>query len=130
MCLHMVDRDQRFVPGKAKTLGGADAHQQAADQPRRMGDGNGLQIGAADGGAIQGFGHHGVERLDVRPGGNFRHHAAVFGVQIDLRGNHAGMHPAAVLDDGRRRFIASGFDAENQWPRKKNSEPENQNQEA
>jgi hypothetical protein len=41
-------------------------------------------------------------------GGQFRHNAAVFGVQLDLRGDGAGQNPA-VAHDGGAGFIAGSF---------------------
>ena len=41
-------------------------------------------------------------------GGQFGHDAAVFGVQLDLRGNDAGQDPA-VAHDGGAGFVAGSF---------------------
>ena len=52
------------------------------------------------------------------PGGDLRHDAAVSGVAGDLAHHLIGENFAAVeaepfLDDGDRRFVAGGFNAEN-----------------
>jgi hypothetical protein len=44
-------------------------------------------------------------------GGQFRHDAAVFGVQLDLRGDGAGQNPA-VAHDGGAGFIAGSFNGQ------------------
>ena len=41
-------------------------------------------------------------------GGKFRHHATVFGVQLDLRGDGAGQDPA-IAHDGGAGFVAGSF---------------------
>ena len=48
-------------------------------------------------------------------GGEFGHHAAVFGVQFDLRGNSAGQNPA-VAHDGGAGFVAGSFKGKNRHP--------------
>jgi hypothetical protein len=45
-------------------------------------------------------------------GGQFRHNAAVFGVQLDLRGDGAGQNPA-VAHDGGAGFVAGSFKGQN-----------------
>jgi hypothetical protein len=45
--------------------------------------------------------------------GQFRDHAAVLAVQVDLTGDDAGEHGVARGHHGGGGFIAGGFDAEN-----------------
>jgi hypothetical protein len=48
----------------------------------------------------------------VLAGSHLRHHAAVTGVDVHLRGDYAGYYIGAVLDDGGSRLIAGGLDAQ------------------
>jgi hypothetical protein len=52
--------------------------------------------------------HDGHQISQVFAGGKFRHDAAVFGVQLDLRGDGAGQNPA-VAHDGGAGFVAGSF---------------------
>ena len=47
----------------------------------------------------------------MRARGNFRHHAAVRRVILYLRQNLMRAHGPAAVDQRRRRFIATGFNA-------------------
>ena len=46
--------------------------------------------------------------------GELRDNAAIFAVNIDLRGDDAGKNAPPAGDDGRRRFVARRLDAENE----------------
>ena len=51
--------------------------------------------------------------FDMRPAGDLRHHAAIFRMQSILRGDDIRLHVKTIDDDRRRRFVAGGFDTEN-----------------
>jgi hypothetical protein len=52
--------------------------------------------------------HDGNQIPQMFAGGQFRHNAAVFGVQLDLRGDGAGQNPAVAHDRGAG-FVAGSF---------------------
>ena len=56
---------------------------------------------------------HGQPVAQVLARGEFGHHAAVFGVQLDLRGNDVGQHDA-FADHRDAGFVAGGFGGE-EW---------------
>ena len=54
-----------------------------------------------------------IDRLDVLARGDLGEDAAVLRVQVDLRGDQAGLQRAPVLDDRRGGLIAGGFNPQN-----------------
>ena len=46
------------------------------------------------------------------PGGQFRHHATITGMDFDLTVDGMGEHTAAAGIDGDAGFVAGGFDAQ------------------
>jgi hypothetical protein len=84
----MVDRDQRLVVRQRHRLAGQEPDHDAADQPGAGGCGD----------AVQGrelkarFAHRRCDRvidlLDVRARGDFRHHAQIGRMRLDLRPHH------------------------------------------
>ena len=60
------------------------------------------------------FAHHRHDLAQMLARGQFRHHAAIFAVNLDLRRHHARKNAAAAGDNGRGGFVAGRFDAENQ----------------
>ena len=63
---------------------------------------------------LQRFAHDRNDLAEMLAGGEFGHHAAVFAMNVDLRGDDARKNAAAAGDHGSGRFVARGFDAENQ----------------
>ena len=90
MGLHVVDADERHVPGVGERLGGRDADEQRADQAGPDGDGDSADLVVGDAGLDDRLSDHRVEQLEVGPPGDLGNDAAVHGVQIDLAGHDAG----------------------------------------
>ena len=118
MRLQMIDRDQRQLVHERQSLGGRDADQQAADQPRPGRHRHSVKLVQADTRLAHSLGNDLVEALHVRPRGNLRHHAAVAAVLLPLRAHDVGQDaPAPVRGtrhDRRRRLVAARLDAEHQ----------------
>ena len=114
MGLDVVNGQQRFSPGEAIGLGGGGADQEAADEAGAVGDGDAIELGGGvvDVRKVESFLDDGGERFKVGPGGDFRDHAAEFGVEVDLRGDDVRADLAAIFHNGGGGFIAGGFDAE------------------
>ncbi len=70
-----------------------------------------VQRGRGNPGFAQGGVRDGQEILEMFAGGEFRHHAAVFLMQFDLRGNHVGQDDP-VAHHGGAGFIAGSFERE------------------
>ena len=65
-------------------------HQQCANQARRIGHGDGIQLLPGDAGLFQRLIRQSGDGLNVLPGRDFRHHAAVDGVHINLTQHTVG----------------------------------------
>ena len=76
-------------------LRGLEADHQRAGQARAVRGGDGIELvrrrSRASRKAVRATGHQ-IAQMLAR--GQFRHHAAVFGVQADLRGNDVGQNAA------------------------------------
>ena len=83
MPLHVMDAEQRDVAREGERLAVADSDEQRADESRRVGDGDSVQI------------------IESRPGFfdcplDHRHNAGEMRARSDL-GNHSSKHPMNVL---------------------------------
>ena len=85
MAFDVVDGDQRLVQRVRQRLGAAHARQQRANQARAVGDSQRIDVIKGHAGFLQRLIHHAVHRIYMRAAGNFRHHAAVNGMQGNLR---------------------------------------------
>ncbi len=112
VALDVIDADQRHVQAHREHLGGADADQQSADQPRRIVDGDAADVFEAYRRLLQRLVDDRQQTLQMGAGGDLRHDAAEAGVQIGLRGDDAGENHQLVGEDGRRRFVTGGFDGQ------------------
>ena len=112
MPLEMVDRQERQAARRGDGLGGHDADEDAADQPRPGGRRNPVQIAELESRLFEGAGHQGVQMLQVGPGGDLGHHPAEGPVLVELREHQVGMDAPPVVDHGRRGFVARGLDPE------------------
>ncbi len=114
--LQVVDRDQRLVVHEGDRLGHGQPNDHATDQPRPGGGGNAVERGERKLRLVHRFGDDGIQRLDMGAGGDFRHHAAESRMLADLRENDIGQDAAVAfrisLHHGGSRFVAGGFDAE------------------
>ena len=64
---------------------------------------------------VERFAHDRNDLAEMLARGEFGDYAAVFAVDVDLRGDDAGEDAAAVGDDCGGGFVAGGFDAEDQF---------------
>ena len=115
MPLQMVDGDQRLSGCHGDGLGRHQPDDDPADEAGACGGGHCVDVIEADAGFRHGFGHDPVQHGDMGAGGDFRHHAAEFGVLVNLRADDVGedfrrLRPA---HNGGGGFVAAGFDAKN-----------------
>ena len=107
MAFHVVNRDDRAVPGQSEAVCHAAAHHQSADQARarRVGDG----IGPVD----IGLGQHLLDQRQQAPymvaRSDFRHDTAVNGVQVDLAVQGVGQQPVFAAVQRHASLVAAGF---------------------
>jgi hypothetical protein len=108
MRLVMVDADEWFPQGERDGLRDLASDEQGQRQTRSLRGGDGIELPRLDIRIAQRGLHDGNQIPQMFAGGQFRHNAAVFGVQLDLRGDGAGQNPA-VAHDGGAGFIAGSF---------------------
>ena len=115
MTLQMVHRNERNAGGLRDSLAGHQPHQHAADQARPGGRRHAVQRAVSDARLGHRLRHHRVRQLRMRPRGNFRHHAEIRRMLLQLRADHVRQQRrAAILKAQHRRggLVAGGFDAE------------------
>ena len=106
---HMVDRDQRHPQGIGHRLGKAHPHQHRADEAGGIGHGHGVNVPPGHPGLGQGLVGQLGDHLNVLPGGDLRHHAAVKLVHLHRGGDAVGQHGAAVPHQGHGGLVTGGF---------------------
>ena len=112
MRLVMVDSDKWFSQSERDGLRGLESNEQGHRQARPLRSGNSVELPRLHTRIAQRGLHDGNQIPQMFPCGKFRHHAAVFGVQLDLRGDGAGQNPA-VAHDGGAGFITGTFKGKN-----------------
>ena len=83
--LDVVDGDQRLVKGIGKSLGAAHARQQRTHQPGAVGHGDGVNVVKGHLRFLQRLIHHAVNGVHMGAAGDLGDHAAVYGMQRNLR---------------------------------------------
>src|SRR5690606_23048982 len=112
VAFEVVDAEQRFAGRQRQPFGVVDADQQRADQPRPARDRDSVDAVVADAGVAYRLLPDDADRLDVRPRGGFREHAAVLRVNVDLRGDDVRDDGLAIQHNRRGGFVARTLDAE------------------
>ncbi len=102
----VIDGDQRDVATEGEGLGVGDADQQRADEAGAWSHGDGVERGPIDIGVFERLTDGGDDGAEVFPRGEFGDDAAVFGVSIELRSDHAGQNASAIGNNGGCGFIA------------------------
>ena len=105
----VVDGDQGHIQCQRCPLGKIHPHQHRANEPGRIGDGNAVHILPPQTCRGQRLVRQAINGLNVFPGRNFRHYAAVNPVQIHLRGDAIRQNPPPVLHQGHSGFVTRGF---------------------
>ncbi len=111
MRLVMVDAEEGLAKGEGHRLRCACACHQSLGQAGTEGGGHGFELRGPDARLVEGGGGDGQQVAQVFTRGEFGHHAAVFGMKLDLGGDYVG-EDAAVVDDGGAGFVAGGFEGE------------------
>ena len=109
----VVDGDERDAQRIGKGLGEGEPHEQRADQPRAVGDGDGVEFAGGNARLGEGALHRRADGVGMGAGGDFGNDAAV--LCLLRRGGQDGVgEQAAAADDRRARFVARAFDAEDE----------------
>ncbi len=116
MGFQMVHRDERLAGGQRDRLRRGEPDDDTADQPRPGRGGDAVEIAQGDAGFRQRALDDAVQHLDMGAGGDFRHHAAIGRMVVDLREHHIRQYlaDAALTAAHHRRggFVAGGLDTE------------------
>ncbi len=89
MPLEMIHPDERFAERHREHFAVGDANEERANQARAARDGNRIHITQLNARLPDRLAHHRHDLPQVLARGEFRHHAAIFSVDIDLRRDHA-----------------------------------------
>ena len=104
--------DGRHLEGESQRGGDARAHQQRPGQPRPFGVGDALDVLQGAARFLQHLAGERQHAADMVARGQFRHHAAVFGVHRHLGMQGVGEQAALGVVERDAGFVAGGFDAE------------------
>ena len=111
MPFQMIDRHQWLAQRFRQRLAISDSHEKGADKawPLRHADGvNFFQLQAC---LRKRFAHHRHNLPQMLARSQFRDHAAIFPVYVDLRGHDAGQNLAPVRDHGGRGLVTRRFNS-------------------
>jgi hypothetical protein len=112
VAFEVVDGDERFVECGGESFGVGDADEKCADEAGALGDGDSVKVVVGEVSLGERFADYRDNLAEVFARSQFGDDAAVFLVNIDLRGDHVGEDVEAVGDDGGGGFVAGGFDGE------------------
>ena len=121
VALQMIDAHQRFAGSIRKALGKGDTHHQGTHQARTLRHAHGGKLTWCNGPArkaqrrcsvLECRVHDAHDDLNVLARGDFGHHAAKTGMEIDLRRHLVGQHIAVRIDNRHRRLVAGALDSE------------------
>ena len=113
MALDVVDGNQRLFRRVGQPLRPAHAGEQRAHQPRAVGHGHRVDVVQRQARLPQRLIQKRVDGLHVHARCDFRHHAAVQRVHVDLSGDGVGALDAAVLHHGDGGLVAGALHREN-----------------
>ena len=113
MGFKVIERDQRLVRGERQSLCRRQSHHNAANKPWTGRRRHGIEISQTYARLGQCLFDNRVERLDMRPRGNFGNDATVRTMRLDLAQHDIGQNRAGArrdpADDRSRRFVAAGL---------------------
>ena len=111
MRLVMVDADEWLAQRERHRLRRLETDEQRDAQPRPLRRSDGVELRGRNFRLNQRGLRHGQKIFQMLARGKFRHHAAVFRMQFDLRRDHVGQH-FAVAHHGGAGFVAGSFKRE------------------
>src|SRR5437868_7333338 len=116
MTLHVVDADEWDVARKGERFPVTDSHQQCANETRRIGNGDRVEIAEGSSRFLQRAVDDRNDAGEVRAGRDLGYHASEHAMDV-LRENHEGFLRdlvASTFENRRRRFIARRLDSQNE----------------
>ena len=110
----MIDGDERLPKCEGENFAVREADEESAGEAGTLRDGDSVEIGEGDVGLVECFANDGNDFAEMFAGGKLGNDAAEFAVNVNLRGDDAREDAASTGDDGGGRFVAGGFDAQDQ----------------
>ncbi len=112
VALEVMDADHGPVQCDAQSRGHGGSHQERAGEsgPLRVGDE--VDVCERTPGLGERLARKRQDAADVVARGEFRHHAPVEGVQVDLRMQGVAEHAALAVVERNAGLVAGGLDAE------------------
>ena len=110
----VVDGDEVETSRPGDRLGGGETDEQRADQPgalRHRDPGDVVEPRLT---IVESRSEHGADELQVPSRGDLRHHAAVAGVELRLRGDDRREHDTLTGHHRRGRLVAGRLEAQDQ----------------
>ena len=108
----MVDRDERDAARPGHGLRRREADEERTDQARTARDADALDVGHLSTRLGECLADDRADELQVAAGGDLRDDAAVPAVEVGLRGDDGGEHPAFPRDDRSGGLVARRLDAQ------------------
>ncbi len=108
MRLMMMNTNERLAQRVGDGLAGFEADDQRGGQSRTLRRGNSIQLRRRDASFVQRRCGYGEKIPQMFARGQFRHDATVFGVKLNLRGNHR-CADAPIRDHRRTGFVTGSF---------------------
>ena len=121
MAFHMVHADRRNAPGEGQRLGAGGADQQRADQSGTGRVGDRVDVAGRALRLVQYLADQRQHALDVIARGQFRHHAAIHAVLLDLAEQRIGQQAALAVVERDTGFVAGGFQSQHSHGQKHSS---------
>jgi hypothetical protein len=105
MPFQMVHSDEGNRPGIGNRLCRGKADEKGPHQPGTARDSDALDVLHSHTGIIEGLQDNGADCFNMLPRGHLRNNAAIFAVNLDLRGDHVGEENPSVPDNSRGCLI-------------------------
>ena len=106
MTVEVVDGDERQAPRPRDRLGGREADEQRAHEPRALRHADAVDVREAEPGIVERRANDGRDQLEVASRRDLGHDAAEPRVQVRLRGDDRREQLALPRDDGRGGLVA------------------------
>ena len=107
----MIDADERLIQGKRDSLRGLETNQQGGGQSRPLRGRHGVELLRGNASLMNRLLSNRQKIFQVFAGGQFRHHPAVFGMKLDLRGDDVGQDFTVAHNRGAG-LVAGSFEGE------------------
>ena len=111
---NMMYAHQRFPRRVSNGLRLCHAHKQGSHQTWAVGDCHRVRLRQENPRCAQRFLDHLVDPLNMFPGSDLRHNAAIEGVEIDLGRDHVGENFSSISDHRRRSLVTGTLNCQDQ----------------